>query len=75
MSENIENKPVVWFWIISVVALIWNLMGVGAFVMQLTMSDEAKAKLPELQQTITPRSRPGIWSHSRSRSLLPLRAV
>ena len=52
MNAVNEKKPAVWFWIISAVALLWNLLGVMAFVMQLTMSDEAKAKLPELEQTM-----------------------
>jgi len=28
------NKPPIWFWIISVVALVWNLMGVNAYLQQ-----------------------------------------
>jgi len=35
-----ENKTPVWFWIVSGVALLWNLMGVGAFISDATMSQE-----------------------------------
>lgn len=40
-------KPPTWFWIVSVIALIWNLMGVMAYVAQMTMSPEALQALPE----------------------------
>ncbi len=40
------------FWIVSGLFLVWNLMGVMAFVMQVTMSDEAKAALPEAQRDL-----------------------
>lgn len=43
------NKPNTGFWIIGIIALIWNLMGVGAFVGQSFVSDEAKALLPPEQ--------------------------
>ncbi len=52
MTETSDNKLPVWFWIISVLALIWNFMGVGAFIMQLTMSDETRMKLPELERAM-----------------------
>ena len=51
MTE-ISNKLGALFWIISVIALVWNLLGVMAFTMQLTMSDEARAQLPELERTM-----------------------
>lgn len=52
MTETNENKVPIWFWVVSVLALVWNFMGVGAFVMQLTMSDEAREKLPELERAM-----------------------
>ncbi len=52
MTETNDDKLPIWFWIVSVLALIWNLLGVVAFVMQLTMSDEARAQLPELERTM-----------------------
>ncbi len=51
MTET-TNKPNAVFWIISAVALVWNLLGVMAYVMQLTMSDEARSQLPELERTM-----------------------
>lgn len=38
------------FWIISVIALIWNLMGVFAYLAQAFMTDEMKALLPETER-------------------------
>lgn len=32
MDENTTIKPPIWFWMATAVALIWNLMGVAAFV-------------------------------------------
>lgn len=40
------------FWVVSVVALLWNLLGLLAFVAQVTMSDESISALPEDQQEI-----------------------
>lgn len=44
------TKPGTAFWIISVVALIWNLMGVIAYLAQAFMTDEMKALLPETEK-------------------------
>ncbi len=46
------NKPKAAFWIIAVVALIWNLMGVMAYLSQAFMTDEAKALLPEAERAL-----------------------
>jgi len=41
------NKPNLVYWIIAVIAVIWNLMGVIAYLGQAYMTDEAKMLLPE----------------------------
>ena len=46
------TKPSVAFWIISVLALLWNLMGVMQFIMQVTMTPEALQALPAAEQTL-----------------------
>lgn len=44
------NKPNTGYWVIAVIALIWNLMGVAAYSMQsFLMTDEMKAALPTEQ--------------------------
>ena len=47
MNNDTLNKPPIWFLIVGVVALIWNLMGVGAYIAQAYMTDDALATLPE----------------------------
>ncbi|MCG1036729.1 hypothetical protein [Polaribacter sargassicola] len=51
MSTNI-NKPAKSFWVISIIALIWNILGVIAYLGQAYMTDEMKAALPQEQQTL-----------------------
>lgn len=45
-----STKPSVSFWIISVIALLWNLMGVMAYLTKAFITDEMIATLPEEQQ-------------------------
>ena len=49
---NTTNKPNAVFWIIAVIALIWNIMGVMAYLTQAFMTDEAKALLPEAERAM-----------------------
>jgi hypothetical protein len=44
------NKPGTAFWIISIIALIWNIMGVIAYLIQAFMTDDMKALLPETER-------------------------
>ena len=41
-----------WFWIVSGLALLWNLAGLGAFFAQAMMTDEALLDLPPEQQAL-----------------------
>lgn len=50
--SNTSNKPKASFWIISVIALIWNLMGVFAYLTQAYMSDEILAALPDTERAL-----------------------
>ncbi|WP_347174949.1 hypothetical protein [Polaribacter uvawellassae] len=45
MSES-TNKPNTAFWVIAVVALIWNLMGVMAYLTRAFITDDMIAALP-----------------------------
>lgn len=40
------------YWIIAVLALLWNLLGLAMFAMQVTMSPEALAAMPAAQREI-----------------------
>lgn len=48
MSEKV--KPPVWYWIVSVIAVLWNLLGVFNYIMQSMMTDEMIAALEESQR-------------------------
>jgi hypothetical protein len=52
MTERMRNKPTRWFWILAIAALVWNLLGVMAYVMQVSMTEEALALLPEDQRVL-----------------------
>ena len=47
-----SEKPSILFWIIAVIALIWNGLGVGAYFGQVMMTAEQFAALPPEQQTL-----------------------
>ena len=48
--ENQSKKSTISFKIIAIVDLIWNLMGVFAYLAQAYSSDEAKALRPQVEQ-------------------------
>lgn len=47
---NSTTKPTTVFWVIGTIALLWNLMGVMAYLGQAYMTSEAMALLPEADQ-------------------------
>ena len=52
MREVSTTKLPVWYWVVGVIALLWNLMGLMAFVSQRMMTKESLASLPESQQKL-----------------------
>ncbi|AEH02283.1 MULTISPECIES: hypothetical protein [unclassified Lacinutrix] len=52
MSTISTQKPPIWFWIITIVALIWNILGVGAYFAQIGMTAEMMAELPQDMQDL-----------------------
>ena len=50
MTENATQKIPVWYWIVAVLALLWNGLGVMAYLMKAFITDEMIAALPEEQQ-------------------------
>jgi len=52
MSEKLNTKPPVWFWIVSILALLWNLMGVMSYLEQAYMTDEMKEQYTADQLTL-----------------------
>ena len=49
---NSMNKPPIWFWIVSVLALIWNGMGVNAYLQQAYDTESYRAMYTEEQLEI-----------------------
>ena len=52
MREVSTTRIPIWFWVVGVIALLWNLMGLMAFVAQMMMTKESLASLPESQQKL-----------------------
>lgn len=46
------NKPATWFWVVSAVALLWNVMGVAAYISSVTMTPEALQALNENERAL-----------------------
>lgn len=46
------SKPATMFWLVAVVALLWNLAGVAMFCIQMTLTPEIIAAMPPEQQQI-----------------------
>jgi len=44
--ENEKTKIPTWFWVVSILILLWNIMGVLSFFEHTFISDEALAELP-----------------------------
>lgn len=51
MSDSAIKAPT-WFLVVAGIALLWNLMGVMAYIGQVTMTPEAMAALPAEQQAL-----------------------
>ncbi len=56
-----ENAIPRWFTIVMIVALIWNLMGVMAFIGQIMMTAEQLAQLPPEQQAM--HAKTPVWAN------------
>ena len=52
MSETTRIESPTWFMVVAVLLFIWNLLGVMAYVMQVTMSPEVMAALPDAQREL-----------------------
>ncbi|GGW73437.1 hypothetical protein DFQ11_10961 [Winogradskyella epiphytica] len=50
--EHHKQKVPVWFWMIAVVFLLWNFMGVLSFFAHTFISEEALAKLPQAEREL-----------------------
>lgn len=49
---NLSHKPPLWFWILSALLLVWNLLGVMAYVQEATMTTEALQAMPAAERAL-----------------------
>lgn len=49
---NQSIKVPAWYWIVAVIFLLWNLMGVGSFFAHVFISEEALAAMPTAEQEL-----------------------
>jgi hypothetical protein len=61
MNAPLVAKPPAWFWIVAVLALLWNLFGLAMFYMQYTASPEQLAQLPEAQRNLQEALPGWVW--------------
>jgi hypothetical protein len=52
MSINTQQKLPALFWVVAVAAVVWNILGIVAYVTDVTMSDETMAALSEAQRAL-----------------------
>ncbi|MBL4725046.1 MAG: hypothetical protein JKY73_06735 [Lutibacter sp.] len=50
--ENMKIKIPIWFWVIAIFFLLWNIMGIISFFGHTFISDESLAKLPEKEREL-----------------------
>lgn len=51
-TETTQNKIPKWFWVLAVIFLLWNIMGVLSFFGHTFITEEALAKLPEKERAL-----------------------
>ena len=61
MNALAVKRPT-WFWIVAVLALLWNLFGVAMAWMQYSMTPDQLAQLPEAQRTLHEAMPGWLWA-------------
>lgn len=61
MTTTNQTLPSKAFWIICIIALLWNLMGIMSFIMEVFISPEALAALPEAERALYENT--PLWIH------------
>jgi len=49
---NEQTKVPVWFWVVAIILLIWNLMGVASFFVHMFITEDALLALPENERAL-----------------------
>lgn len=61
MNATAVKRPA-WFWIVAVLALLWNLSGLAMAWMQYSMTPDQLAQLPEAQRTVHEAMPGWLWA-------------
>ena len=61
MNAPVAKRPA-WFWVVAVLALLWNVFGLAMFYLQYTMSPEQLAQLPEAQRGLQEGFPDWLWA-------------
>ncbi|QLE01558.1 hypothetical protein HX109_08260 [Galbibacter sp. BG1] len=60
MENSVSIKLPWWFWLVAILALLWNLMGIGAFILDVTISEETLSAMPDVQREMYENN--PLWS-------------
>jgi hypothetical protein len=60
MAPSTARQPA-WFWLVAVLALLWNLFGLAMFYLSVTMTPEQLAQLPQAQREVTEGYPTWLW--------------
>lgn len=52
MTTNALNRPPTWFWVVAVIALLWNLMGVSAYLFEAFTSIEQLEQMTQERRAL-----------------------
>lgn len=51
-TNSAQIKIPKWFWVLAVISLLWNIMGILSFFVHTFITDEALAKLPDNERAL-----------------------
>jgi len=60
IAPSMVRQPA-WFWLVAVLALLWNLFGLAMFWFSVTMTPEQLAQLPQAQREVTEGYPAWLW--------------
>ena len=52
MDDINTTKPPTWFWVVAIIAVIWEIFGVASYLYHVTLSPAGLAALPESQRRL-----------------------
>lgn len=52
MTEILPSKPPTWYWVVVAIAFVWNLMGVAAYLQQMSIDEATFAAMAANQRAL-----------------------